>query len=80
MRHKNETFTPASLANVLAHNNKVEICCDHCGHGKQVDLAVLIERFGLDYAVPEIGKHFTCASCMMLDGAKRTGSARIISR
>jgi hypothetical protein len=80
MNRNNETYTPASLQNVRDHQNRIEICCDECGHGKKVPLETLITRFGADYPVPELGRHFTCASCMMLDGVKRTGSARIVSR
>jgi len=40
----------------------------------------LVERFGPDYPVPDLGQHFTCAECEQVDGIKRPGAARIVSR
>ena len=80
MDQYSKTYVPAPLQNVLDHNNRIHICCDQCGHGKPVPLSDLIERFGADYPVPDLGQHFTCAGCIMVDGIVRRGSARIISR
>ena len=80
MNRTSKTYVPATLQNVRDHNNNIHICCDQCGHGKLVPLQNLIDRFGLDYPVTDLGQHFTCAGCIMVDGIVRRGSARIISR
>ena len=80
MPQPDQQYTPATLQNVRDHNNRIHICCDECGHGKLVPLAYLIDRFGPDYPVPDLGRHFTCAGCAITDGITRRGAARIISR
>ena len=80
MNRTSKTYVPATLQNVLDHNNRIHICCDVCGHGKLVSLIDLVERFGPDYPVPDLGQHFTCAECEQVDGIKRPGAARIVSR
>jgi hypothetical protein len=80
MPRSDQSYTPATLQNVQDHDNRIHICCEECGHGKLVPLQSLIDRFGLDYPVPELGRHFTCAGCVMADGVRRKGAARVISR
>jgi hypothetical protein len=67
MLRTSKTYVPATLQNVLDHYNRIHICCDECGHGKLIP-------------VPDLGQHFTCAGCIMADGIRRPGAARIISR
>jgi len=80
MPQPDQQYTPATLQNVLDHNNRIHICCDQCGHGKLVSLIDLVDRFGADYPVPDLGRHFTCAECEQVDGIKRPGAARIVSK
>jgi hypothetical protein len=80
MPRSDQSYIPATLQNVQDHNNRIHICCDECGHGKLVPLEALIDRFGLAYPVPDLGRHFTCAGCAMVDGITRKGAARVISR
>jgi len=80
MPRTSKTYVPATLQNVRDHNNRIHICCDECGHGKMIPLAYLIDRFGPDYPVPDLGSHFICTGCAAADGIRRKGAARIISR
>jgi hypothetical protein len=80
MPRSDQSYTPATLQNVQDHNNRIHICCDECGHGKLVPLQKLIDRFRLDYPVPDLGRHFSYAGCVMVHGITHKGSARIVSR
>ena len=68
---KSEPLNPICLSDLQAENLKLFCWCNRCGHNAELGLSVFIERLGLHYPVPEIGRHMRCTKCKVNDIATR---------
>ena len=66
-----EPANPALLRDLQEDGLKVFCWCNRCGHNAELELAVFIERFGLAYPVPELGRAMRCKHCKANDIATR---------
>lgn len=64
---------PATLQNLITNDNGLRLFCDGCGHCVDVDVAVMVSRYGKAMALPEIGRRSRCREC----GAKG-GSVQVV--
>jgi hypothetical protein len=62
---RQSTFSgpPMTLGNALDNQLELIVGCDACGRSAPVDVAVLADWLGRDFAVPDIEKKGRCGTC-----------------
>lgn len=68
---KTEPVCPTVIGDLQKDGLNVFCWCNRCGHNAEVALSVFVERFGLDYPVPELGQVMRCKKCKANDIATR---------
>lgn len=63
MRRQDATL-PATLGSTKeARYSHLRAICDGCLHTTELEVEILIIRFGETYEIPSLAHHFSCASC-----------------
>ena len=68
---RSEPLNPTILRDLQEEGLNVFCWCNRCGHNAEVALPIFIERFGIHYPVPELGRAMRCKNCQAKDIATR---------
>jgi len=64
----------------MANDNELRVFCDSCSRCRDLDVDALVNKYGSDMELPEIGKRARCGECGIsrLPGLRypKTGPAR----
>lgn len=66
----------ATLGEVVDSGNELWAVCNGCGHGRNLDLVNLVNRFGRSRPVPSLRQVFRCQRC----GSRSVGVVRVAGR
>lgn len=68
---KTEPIEPTTLRDLQDEGLHVFCWCNRCGHNAEVPTPHFIDKCGLDYPVPELGRFMRCKKCHTNDIATR---------
>jgi len=47
----------------MANDNELRVFCDSCSRCRDLDVDALVNKYGSDMELPEIGKRARCGEC-----------------
>lgn len=73
----------ATLGHVHSLGSTINANCNICGKSRPLDMVQLIERYGLEFAVPALNRFLRCTGCQTDNTAVRIAtrqSAQVSSK
>lgn len=67
---------PATLANLVANENGLRVFCDNCGRCVDLNVSLLVDRYGPAMPLPEIGRRSCCTACHQKGGSVQVVAVR----